>query len=132
MTIEPNMDGVVLRLRISDNVLDEKDWSVHEITFGSGNVITKVKELKSGAYGFIDDPKPDIYPSVGWTRARLKKWLEYDSTGSHPENYHECWQELGRYNSAADNNGEGWDSGLPEKYWSEAEQKARDEWNEDR
>lgn len=71
----PN-NGKVLA-RISDNVLDEEDWTPFEI------------EIKDGVVVRVDNDDPYYLSMVGWTTTELAKWTQYDSTGQHPEAYHE-------------------------------------------
>lgn len=68
------------RVRISDNVLEEEDWSVDEIVLRN-NVVISQSPLCKGAY--------TIPNMMGWTVSKLIEWTQYDSTGSHPENYYE-------------------------------------------
>jgi len=89
---DPHFDKV--KVRISDNVLDDEDWTVYELEFAvvkgrssTGAPITRTmvvnqRLVNQGVYG------DDI---VGRDLERLALWLSYDSTGSHPEQYHEIW-----------------------------------------
>lgn len=69
-------------VRISDNVLDEADWPIMAIHIRHNyNLITYVEEVKKGCYAF-----PNM---IGWDLRKLFEWLKYDSTGHHPETYHD-------------------------------------------
>jgi len=67
-------------IRISDNVLEKEDWPVNLLIIRDGLVV-KEEEICPGAYRFEY--------MEGWTTHELCLWSQYDSTGSHPENYHE-------------------------------------------
>lgn len=82
-----------IRVRISDNVLEDKDWTIFELEFamakdipGSvGENVPKVvsqRLINEGCYG---------EHLLGKTIVDLVKWLAYDPTGSHPEVWHEVW-----------------------------------------
>lgn len=81
---------VTLRVRISDNVLEEKAWPVEEVTISRGAIVAQRSIERGHAYAF-----PEM---VGWTTAALIEWLNYDSTGEHPEVYNEALFE-GRWSS---------------------------------
>ncbi|KKM74286.1 hypothetical protein LCGC14_1401860 [marine sediment metagenome] len=70
-----------LQIRISDNVLEEKEWSTAQIAFDELGNIAAICILNDGIYGL---------PScVGWSFTQLTKWQSWDATGHHPETYHE-------------------------------------------
>ena len=71
--------GQVL-VKISDNVLESKEWGQDALVLRYG-VVTRQMTLTKGTYSI-----PNM---VGWTREQLTEWLEYDGTGNHPEEYHE-------------------------------------------
>jgi len=73
------VDGTLM-VRISDNVLDDRDWPVAKLTFVNGK-ITRQQVVKEGLYEFDD--------LVGLDRIDLLGWLSEDPTGYHPEIYHE-------------------------------------------
>jgi len=72
-------DGVIF-VRIADNVLDEGDWPVQALKIQCGTVITQ-RDILPGVYTVVN--------MVGWTKAKLVNWANFDPTGSHPEVYHE-------------------------------------------
>ncbi len=72
----------IVHLRISDNVLKDEDWGYVEATIVNGR-ITALREVEQGCYGW------GYAPTVSWKLGRLLAWLDHDSTGSHPEQYHE-------------------------------------------
>jgi hypothetical protein len=71
-----------IRARISDNVLDEEDWSVWKLVFAAGRVRRADEEHK----GVYDQPMAGF---EGMTIQALSKWTEHDDTGFHLENYYE-------------------------------------------
>jgi hypothetical protein len=66
--------------RISDNVLDEKDWGVVLLVLHDG-VVVEQRSVSQGVYA------PESF--VLMTVAQLAEWTCYDATGTHPEQYHE-------------------------------------------
>lgn len=76
------MKTLMLQLRISDSVLDEKEWSVFHLMLLDG-VVTSRAVVWPGAYS------PYGIPDVGATLADIEAWSRYDGTGTHPEQYHE-------------------------------------------
>jgi hypothetical protein len=66
--------------RISDNVLDDTDWGVYKLSLKNG-VVKKQRTINQGAYAEIK--------FVGMSIEQLSSWSRYDSTGEHPETYHE-------------------------------------------
>jgi hypothetical protein len=66
--------------RISDNVLNEKDWGVDWLELEDGVVVLQ-KTVSRGCYRL-----PDLY---GMTAEELVEWSRFDATGQHPEQYHE-------------------------------------------
>ncbi|RLF84616.1 hypothetical protein DRN34_05435 [Thermococci archaeon] len=72
-------DGVIM-VRISDNVLSDEDWPVIKFTF-TGGKITGQEVMKDGVYAVED--------LVGLDRVDFLGWLTEDTTGQHPEIYHE-------------------------------------------
>lgn len=83
-----------IQVRISDSVLDEKDWPVWELIFLYNKVAEKElvcaqRIIHLGAYG---------QDFTGWDIKRLAKWSFWDSTGSHPENNHRVYvPRVGRW-----------------------------------
>jgi len=69
-----------LYVRLSDNVLELEDWPVAKLTI-QGNSVKKMEVVCKGAY--------DLPNMVGWTLADVAEWSRYDSTGYHPEEYHD-------------------------------------------
>jgi len=74
------LDDAVVRIRISDNVLDDEDWSSDLIVFRTGIVVAQT-QYNDGCYRM-----PNM---VGWDTMKFAEWLAEDYTGQHPENYHE-------------------------------------------
>ncbi len=72
-------DGIILA-RVSDNVLEDTDWGVYKLLLKDG-VVVEQSTINKGVY-VID-------PFVGMATTQLALWSSYDSTGRHPENYHE-------------------------------------------
>lgn len=75
-------------VRVSDNVLDEKEWPVHEVVLG----VVSTKGV--GRLGVMDQTEvhPGCYniPAMrGWTIEELAEWSRFDPTGEHPEVYNE-------------------------------------------
>jgi len=73
-------DNCIVNVRISDNVLDDEDWAIHELIIQNG-VVIRQHESMYGVY--------DIQNKVGWTAKQLCAWSHYDGTSNHPEEYHE-------------------------------------------
>lgn len=71
-------------VRISDNILGEREWSVYRLTIEGGKVV-RMDTIYDGVY------RRDL---VGMTVEQLAEWIAYDPTGSHPEVYHE-WRPIG-------------------------------------
>jgi len=71
-----------IAVRISDNVLEDKDYGVRVLEILRG-VVVNFEDVKQGVY------HNDFLPTIGWTIEQIEKWSQHDSTGSHPENYHE-------------------------------------------
>ncbi len=66
--------------RVSDNVLEDSDWGVYKLSLKNG-VVRKQKVASPGVYVATD--------FVGMCIEQLSEWSCHDSTGRHPENYHE-------------------------------------------
>ena len=66
--------------RVSDNVLDDIDWGVYKLSLKNG-VVRKQRTINQGAYAETK--------FVGMSIEQLSLWSYHDSTGQHPENYHE-------------------------------------------
>jgi hypothetical protein len=69
----------VFAVRISDNILDPEDWSIHTITMKDG-VVVRCQKIYDGAYPL---------DMLGWKLGKLHTWLQYDGTGRPEEEYHE-------------------------------------------
>ena len=65
--------------RVSDNVLDDDDYTVYELNIRSSIVIGQTI-VHEGCYP---------YDFIGMTTLQLTDWSARDETGSHPENYYE-------------------------------------------
>lgn len=70
-----------IKIRISDNVLEEEDWPVFELTLGELEV-TETKILQPGVYG---------RGFTGMPIERLLELLHFDPTGQHPEISYDIW-----------------------------------------
>lgn len=70
-------------VRISDSVLDDKDWTICRLTLVD-NVVTAKETIQKGVYR-LDSP------DVGTSLRDVVAWTHFDSTGSHPETYHEAF-----------------------------------------
>jgi hypothetical protein len=71
-------------VRLSDSVLDDEDFPISAIYIRhscNGEFITDMQAVRPGAYS--------LPPMINWDLPRLFEWLKYDSTGTHPEEYHE-------------------------------------------
>jgi len=77
---EISMSGLILA-RISDNVLEEGDWTTVLLAV-EGGVVVGIDLCIKGAYA-------ETGVHVGMTIEELAKWSQYDPTGQHPENYYE-------------------------------------------
>lgn len=81
---EPFVESLELdctvQVRISDNVLDEGDWSMDELII-RGGVVTGQRNILKRCYR--------IPTMVGWTIRELIEWTQYNSVGRHPEQYNE-------------------------------------------
>lgn len=78
--------------RISDNVLDEQEWTIVRLRFVDG-VVADRSVVRSGIYS------EDSLPAVGDSVELVALWSAYDGTGGHPENYYELrikggWQSF--------------------------------------
>lgn len=68
--------------RISDNVLEAIDWSIIKCGISNG-IITEYEVYADGVYA------ASYMPRKGWNIEQIMNWLNYDSTGFHPQTYHE-------------------------------------------
>ena len=71
-----------LLIRLSDNVLDTDHFPVRRIEFSEGYIVS-AEDIHKGVYS------TNGFPDVGWHVNDLLDWLDFDSTGQHPEEYHE-------------------------------------------
>jgi len=71
----------VLTLRIRDNVLSEKDWSVISVRLSSDS-ISSLECVADGVHLWEG-------LNIGGTLEDVAHWLSFDATGSHPEVMHE-------------------------------------------
>ena len=74
------LDNATLKVRVSDNVLDDEDYSIDLIGFRTGVVIWQ-HNIKDGVYRL-----PNM---VGWDTIEFTKWVKEKWSGSFPENYNE-------------------------------------------
>lgn len=70
----------VFKFKISDNVLDDKDHSIVEITM-KDDVCVQLTVIQDGVY------VTDHY--LGERREYLQDLVDYDPTGQHPEQYYD-------------------------------------------
>lgn len=76
-----------IRVRISDNVLDEIDWPVYELEL-LGGFVERSEIINPGAYG---------RDFIGMTEERLLEWLSWQCPSHyHPEEYHDIWSPKAR------------------------------------
>lgn len=85
--------GVVMRIRMSDNVLEDDDWPVRDILVRAGRIVS-VQDIHHGVYSFSSHA-----PTIGWDMEQLCEWLAHDPTGRHPEQWNEIrkdgiWQSF--------------------------------------
>ena len=78
--LESLPDNCVVDIRISDNVLDEKDWGVSQLTINDG-LVQYQDSITNGVY--------EIPAMLGWSITDVVEWSQYQEFGSHPEVYHE-------------------------------------------
>jgi len=77
------MTPPVLSIRISDNVLEARDWPIRELTFDAAGSVAAIRDVHKGVYAW------QYGPQVGWSISMVSGWSRYDTTGDHPEVYHE-------------------------------------------
>lgn len=87
---------MIIEARVSDNVLDDDDYTVVRLTI-EGGVVVKREEVVDGVY----DLNRVSALSVGATVAQIEAWTRYDSTGHHPETYHEVREPAGSWSTFA-------------------------------
>jgi hypothetical protein len=103
------MKTISILLRISDNVLDEDDWPIWCAIYNHEGFLFRIHLIKEGVYAAfatVETPFHEIPPlQVGSTLRDLKIWVDYDSTGHHPEEYHDFrifglmdWKEISQGN----------------------------------
>jgi hypothetical protein len=74
-------DNCTVRIRIADNVLDDDDYRVDELTIRSGVVISQ-RTVHPGIY--------QIPNKIGFTTRQLCAWSHYESAEHyHPMEFHE-------------------------------------------
>jgi len=73
-----NKNGLV-KVSITDNVLETEDWGIDILTLNDGKVV-KQEVLRNGCY--------QIPRMWGWTVDQLVEWSQYDGTRNHPEQCH--------------------------------------------
>ena len=92
VTAEAWPDGKRLKVRIADNVLDDKDWPIRELVFVGDEVVAALA-VYAGVYSFgVNVDGRPLHPGLGWTLEQVAAWSAFDSTGHHPESYHEVWE----------------------------------------
>lgn len=77
----------LLTVRLTDNVLEDKDWPVRKVWIDrEKKEVVKVEDVpfEAGATPMLTMSKP----SVGMTLEELLAWLAVDNTGQHPEVTH--------------------------------------------
>lgn len=74
-------DGII-HVRVSDDVLDVKDWTVDYLLMENGSVKEQVR-VHYGIYNI-----PDMR---GWTCGELSNWSRFENTGSHPQEFHDIY-----------------------------------------
>ena len=73
-----------MKLTINDNILSDKYFPIISLRFNSRGKVSAQLNIRYGAYTF-----PDM---IGWDLSEIQDWLNFDSTGKHPEIYHEVVQ----------------------------------------
>ena len=66
-------------VRISDNVLEEKDWGIDQLYIDAG-VVKSQDHIDVGVYEI-----PDM---IGWTTEQLVEWSAFQNVVSRHEYYH--------------------------------------------
>jgi hypothetical protein len=79
----PDKMKSVLRIRVSDNVLDPEDWPVRKLVIEDGQIVEHT-DMTEGIYSFSKDA-----PQTGKSLEYLVAWASVDNTGKHPEIYHD-------------------------------------------
>lgn len=77
----------MLKIRISDTVLDRDEWPTANLVFSDGGKVVAAQQLSLGVYGV------EHIPAAGASITEVCKWLAYDGTGKHPEIFHEAFFE---------------------------------------
>ena len=77
-------------LRVSDNVLEEEDFTVWKVRFGGDHCIVHIELVHPGAYARPGDTPHGLDLGSPWTD--VVTWSEYDCAGQHPETYHTIHQ----------------------------------------
>lgn len=77
-------ENCIVYVAITDDVLDEKDWGIKELTIRNG-VVVGCTIIYSGVY----DLSKAGAPGIGWTTKGIEEWSKHDFTGCHPENFYE-------------------------------------------
>ncbi len=72
----------VVDVRISDNVLDEEDWTVDRFAVIDG----RLQHLGTRRKGIYKTTKSTL---EGKTLEELAQWSQWNPTGRHPETYYE-------------------------------------------
>ena len=72
--------NVLVLVRISDNVLEEKDWGIDMLSIQFGIVVSQ-ESLFKGVY--------EIPNMIGWTTNEVCEWTSYNEPEDHPQNFHE-------------------------------------------
>ena len=81
--IKELLKDCMVRIRIVDDVLDEEDWGVEELTIRD-EVVTAQKTISKGAYRM-----PNM---VGWESTDVIEWAHHESPfGCHPQQWNEVW-----------------------------------------
>ena len=81
---QPHLNNFTADIRISDEVLNDNDWPVHNITV-QGGLVVKQEVVQEGVYTM-----PDM---LGWTTRAVYAWVnsseDASSSGTFPNNFHE-------------------------------------------
>lgn len=80
---------IPMKVRISDTVMGKDDWDTWELTWGYSDefespIVVSQRVLQIGPYG---------QDFTSWDPAQLSNWSSYDGTGTHPECFHEIYDE---------------------------------------
>jgi hypothetical protein len=80
-----------IRIRYSDNVLDEEDWTVVELTLKPAQKRGKHTDVKVVKWWVLHHGAYSPVNMIGWDIQQLLDIQNEDPTGYHPETYTDIW-----------------------------------------